>query len=136
MSKMKLCAAALALVLLCGLCGCAGLGDWENAELPGAYEIWRVNGDTIGLVERVDETFGQYVVDSYIFRMAYDDDYIFVQQAESRSAAKNGGEALYYIVDVASGEVLGGYAQAEFESHEIVQGLAAFPEWKDAAKRP
>ena len=135
MSRIKLCAVALVLVLVCGLCGCAGLGDWENTELPGAYEIWRVNGDTIALVERMSETFGQYVVESYVFRMAYNDDYIFVQQAESREAVKS-GEALYYIVDVASGEVLGGFAQAEFEGHEIVQGLATFPEWTDATKKP
>ena len=109
--------------------------DWENEDLPGVYEIWRVNADTIALVEPLGEFLGRNVVESYVFRVAYNDEYIFAQQAASRAAAQE-GEAAYYIVVVASGAVSGGYTRAEFEAHAVVTGLEEFPAWQDATKKP
>ena len=109
--------------------------DWENKALPGVYEIWRMNADTIALVEPQGEFLGRNVVESYVFRVAYNDEYIFVQQAESRTAVKEGAAA-FYIVEVASGAVFGGYTEAEFETHEPVAALTEFPAWQDATKKP
>ena len=90
-----------------------GAGDWTYADLPGSYEIWRINTYEIALVIRSGEYIADNVVESYVSEIAWNSKYIFAKQRSEVNSLDL--EISLYIVDVDSGEVHGPLSQSEFD---------------------
>ena len=114
------------------LSGCAGLGDW-SATLVEDYAIWRINGVTVVLVkEDADGNSGRTVVDSYIYRVTWNEDFICVQRTDP---PETGGslpirpEVSYYILRVSDGEVFGPYTAEEYQARCEALDVSDLPDW-------
>lgn len=90
-----------------------GAGDWTYADLPGSYEIWRINTYEIALVIRSGEYIADNVVESYVSEIAWNSKCIFAKQRPEVNSLDL--EISLYIVDVDSGEVHGPLSQSEFD---------------------
>lgn len=102
----------LSLILLCACVG-PGASDWTYDELPGDYEIWRINSCSI-VIGKSHGTSLDNALDDYIKAFCYNDDFIVVkalkvdgslsidEQEDIISKAEN---AQYYIIDVQTGRV-------------------------------
>ena len=127
---IKKVAAVLACCLL--LCGCAGLGDWA-APLVEDYAIWRLNGYQIVLVrEHNGGSGGQIVIDTYIYRVTWNEEFICVQRTDPPK--ENEGlpivpEVSYYILRVSDGEVFGPYTAAEYKAQCEALEVSGLPDW-------
>lgn len=114
------------------LSGCAGLGDW-SAALVEDYAIWRINGYEIVLVrEDADGRSAQTVVDSYIYRVAWNQEFICVQQTTPPEIGESlpiEPEVDYYILRVSDGEVFGPYSAAEYKTQCEALGVSGLPHW-------
>ena len=127
------CRIIMALLLACLLLsGCAGLGDWA-VTLAGDYAIWRNNSVTVLLVQEDPEgTGGRTVVDSYIYRVAWNDQFICAQRTEPPESGKElpiVPEVDYYILRVSDGAVFGPYTAAEYQSKCKELGISDLPDW-------
>ena len=91
-----------------------GAGDWTYADLPGSYEIWRMNTYEIALVMRSTEYTADNVVESYVSEIAWNSEYIFAKQKPESNSLDS--EISFYIVDVDSTEVYGPLSQSEFDN--------------------
>lgn len=115
----------------------AGLNDWTFDQLPGNYEVWRINGRTIRLVE-ASETGGAYtVVDSYVSEIAYTSDYIFAQQVsvpEDNRTPIDTSNPVYFILSATDGVLDGPYSQEEFTSAYEALGLEEDLDWIKSTK--
>ena len=72
--------------------GLGGSGDWAYTDLPGEYEIWRINGEDISLIKKTSEYGGDNIVGPYIAAFCRDRRYIGLQRTEGpagRSAAES-----------------------------------------------
>lgn len=120
------------LILTLLLCGCAGLGDWD-AQLVEDYAIWRINGSTIVLVrEDANGTGAQTIVDSYIYRVAWNEDFICVQRTDPPEPGESlpiDPEVDYYILRVIDGEVFGPCTAAEYKAQCESLGVSNMPDW-------
>ena len=124
----------LAAILACCLLfsACAGLGDWA-APLVEDYAIWRLNGYQIVLVqEDAEGTGARTVVDSYIYRVTWNQLFICVQ----RTDPPEGNEGLpiepevdYYILRVSDGELFGPYTAAGYQTQCEALGVSGLPGW-------
>ena len=98
--------------------------DWRYDQLPGGYEVWRLNSRQIDLAKDRETVIGPYL--SYIAR---DGDFLFLQQVTLPEdwEERDGVDDLtmqYYLVHTARGEVLGPYEdlsalKAACEAEEI-----------------
>lgn len=102
-----------AAMLAVSLSACAGMQDWEFSGLPGNYEVWRINSQTISLVSRKSEHTADTVVASYVFQIAWNDDFILAKQKPTKD--KPDSEARFYIVETADKTVTGPLEEAEFQ---------------------
>ena len=121
------------LLLVCVLLsGCAGLGDW-SVPLVENYAIWRINGYEIVLVQENDDgSGGQIVIDTYIYRVAWNEEFICVQRTDPPEKDKGlpiAPEVDYYILRVSDGEVFGPYTAAEYKSQCEILGVSGLPNW-------
>lgn len=115
-SKCLLCA-----LLCCGmllLTGCPGLSDWIYSDLPGDYEIWKVNSTDICLNKD-----GKHVVERYIIAFCYNAQYIGVQRVPVDATEEafdlqklDTSCPEYYLVDSACNEVYGPYSGEEYQN--------------------
>lgn len=114
------------------LCGCAGAGDWD-AQLVEDYAIWRINGCTIVLVRETEGGIGaQTVIDSYIYRVTWNEEFICVQQTTPPEIGKSlpiNPKVVYYILRVSDGEVFGAYTAAEYKAQCEALGVSNLPDW-------
>lgn len=90
-----------------------GAGDWTYTDLPGSYEIWRINTYEIALVIRSGEYIADNVVESYVSEIAWNSKCIFAKQKPEVNSLDS--EISLYIVDVDSGEVHGPLSQSELD---------------------
>ena len=127
------CKMIVVLLLVCLLlCGCAGLGDWA-ATLVEDYAIWRINGVTVVLVkEDADGNSGRTVVDSYIYRVTWNNQFICAQRTDPPESGEElpiVPEVDYYILRIRDGEVFGPYTAAEYKSQCEILGVSGLPNW-------
>ena len=114
------------------LSGCAGLGDW-SVPLVEDYAIWRINGYEIVLVqEDNDGSGGQIVIDTYLYRVTWNEEFICVQRTDPPEKDKGlpiVPEVDYYILRVSDGEVFGPYTEAEYRDQCKVLDISDLPDW-------
>lgn len=95
--------------------GLGGSGDWAYTDLPGEYEIWRINSKDISLIKKTSENGGDYIVGPYIAALCKDRRYIGLQRTEGPAGeAREEAVPEYYIVDSADGAVYGPFSQEEY----------------------
>ncbi len=87
------------------LSACNGVGDWSVSGLPGGYEVWRINSETIELCLPDEEHpfLADSVVSTYVFELAYNDAFICAKRAdvpEGRNLKIDTSDPDHYIVDV------------------------------------
>lgn len=112
-SLKKGCILLIAVLLSLGLSACVGAQDWAFEDLPGTYEIWRINSQTISLVSRRSEYSADTVVESYVYEIAWTDAFIFAKQKPAKDEPEP--ETPYYIVDAAENAVTGPLSESAFE---------------------
>lgn len=95
--------------------GLGGSGDWAYSDLPGEYEIWRINSKDISLIKKASENAGDYIVGPYIAAFCRDQRYIGLQRTEG-PAGDTQEEAApeYFIVDSSDGAVCGPFSAEEY----------------------
>ena len=123
-----------AFLLVCLLLsGCAGLGDW-SAPLIEDYAIWRLNGSHVVLVrERNGGSGAEPMVDAYVYRVTWNEEFICVQRTEPPEPGKDipvMPEVEYFILRVFDGEVFGPYTAAEYQTRCRNLGVSDLPEWR------
>lgn len=125
-----------AVLLVCMLlCGCAVAGDWI-APLVEDYALCRLNSREIVLVQEYESgSGGMIVIDAYVYRVAWNEDFICVQ----RTDPPEGDEGLpivpevdYYILRVSDGTVFGPYTAAEYEKQCDALQITGLSQWKYA----
>ena len=117
-------------------------GDW-NYELCEDYHIFRVNSSTIELTKK-DNGLYLIVVEEYITRFCYNDDYIAVRRLLIPQHAMfddimqmDFDQAKYYLINAHSGEVFGPFAtQEEFETICSEQKTGSLGEWINTYPAP
>lgn len=116
----------------------AGVGDWQFDGLPGNYEVWRGNRNTICLVKVKENGFlGTSIVDTYVSEIAYTSNYIFVQQVpppEDTFLRIDTSNPLYFILSVSDGVLEGPYSETEFEEAYEALELETEPDWIKSTK--
>lgn len=106
----------VALVLLSSvfLSSClAGSADWIYSDLPGGYELWRLNSEAIKVVKPSVPGLGSSVVDSYVSYIAWDSDVIFAQR-EHAPRRRPESVSTYYVIEVNTGTVHSKLSEEEF----------------------
>ena len=94
------CISLLILAQVFLLSSCAGAGDWSYSDLPGDYEIWRINSKEIVLVKKISDTGANKVVKAYVSKVAWNDNFILAQQQSDSDSLTS--TISFYIVDVAT----------------------------------
>ena len=95
--------------------GLGGSGDWAYTDLPGEYEIWRINGKNISLIKKTSEYGGDNIVGPYIAAFCRDRRYIGLQRTDGPAGdTQEDAAPEYYIVDSADGSVYGPFSSEEY----------------------
>lgn len=95
--------------------GLGGSGDWAYTDLPGEYEIWRINSEDISLIKKTSDNGGDYIVGPYIAAFCKDQRYIGLQRTEGPAGdTQEDAAPEYYIVDSADGAVYGPFSSEEY----------------------
>ena len=74
----------------------------------------------------------QTVINSYIYRVTWNDDFICVQQTTPPEIGKSlpiNPKVVYYILRVSDGEVFGSYTAAEYKVQCEALGVSNLPDW-------
>ncbi len=130
MKKYKLFySSLLCLFMIFILTSCAGMSDWSYDNLPGDYEVWRINSETVSLVQTENKVTGHSVVPSYVYAVSSTKDYVFAQRIESRDADPKHPE--YYVVPVGSDKAVGPFDASGFKEYCASIGIAEPTEWLD-----
>ena len=121
-----------------------GPDDWAYTLLPGDYEIWRVNSQTIVFGKVNASGSLQHVVDSYILEFCYNDVFIGLKQVsldssvhyENEDILKTQSDAHFYLVDAMQEIVYGPYTEEIYLQQ--LQALQTGPlgEWISSIPRP
>ncbi|MGF6375342.1 hypothetical protein M2140_000376 [Clostridiales Family XIII bacterium PM5-7] len=104
---------------------CAGAGDWTSEPLPGGYVVMRVNSENISLCMPSGESLAEIIIEPYVTKVAYNDDYILVQRKDlvpeitSFKDLKKLFKRYYYFVEVDTQKVLGPYSKEKFEEKAL-----------------
>ena len=109
--------------------------DW-SVPLPGGYEIWRINSQSIVLVERFPDGYDQTVVTSYINAYWYDQRYIGLWCAAGGADDLLGAapEAdSFYLVDSLENTVHGPLDPDAYEELCLQLQLSHFDQWTKTA---
>lgn len=125
--------ALLLLLIMIPLSACAGAGDWNYDDLPGNFEVWRVNGKNVSLVlANENGVTASTVVPTYVFEVGHTDRYIFAKQAEvSEDKVVNYSVVHYHIVDVNTAETFGPLDEQAFKEKLKELGIEETVEWID-----
>ena len=91
----------------------AGSADWIYSDLPGGYELWRLNSEAIKVVKPSVPGLGSSVVDSYVSYIAWDSDVIFAQR-EHAPRRRPESVSTYYVIEVNTGTVHSKLSEEEF----------------------
>ena len=91
----------------------AGSADWIYSDLPGGYELWRLNSEAIEVVKPSVPGLGSSVVDSYVSYIAWDSDVIFAQR-EHAPRRRPESVSTYYVIEVNTGTVHSKLSEEEF----------------------
>ena len=105
----------VALVLLSSvfLSSCfAGSADWIYSDLPGGYELCRLNVLSI-IITKPNPVGSDTVVDDYVSYIAWDSDVIFAQR-EHAPRRRPESVSTYYIIEVNTGTVHSKLSEEEF----------------------
>lgn len=114
---------AAVLLLLCAvfyvylLSHVGGAGDWAYRDLPGGYEIIRLNGSHIVLDRPNFKDGSRHVIKGYITAFCCEGPYIGVRQIAVDDRAHEvpeDGEVSYYLVDTAEDELRGPLTQEAY----------------------
>ena len=141
MNMLKRCSILLILALV--LCGCAGLSDWSYDQLPGDYEIWRVNSQNIVLGQRDGSTL-IHAVDSYIAAFSCNGRFIAVQRLNvdnleilpGTSIRELGLEPEYWLIDAWNHAAYGPFTADEYREQLTLLDIGALPGWTDTVPAP
>ena len=115
------------------LSACSGVGDWTVSNFPGGYSVWRINSDKVILcLPRENRSTAATVVETYVFELAFNDDYIFAKRADVpeggwRYMDKSNPD--YYIVTVADRSCSGPLDETAFAEALQALELDEPPEW-------
>ena len=139
--KRTVCVILAALLCAVALTGCAGVGDWASEPLVGNYEIWRSSAHIIELVERDGPSSAHPIIRAEIYAVAWNDDYIWVQHEDPEPDREHynrepHGELDYQIFVVATGQVLGPFREADFESVCRERGIPVPEVWTPVRDLP
>lgn len=121
-----------------------GPDDWAYTLLPGDYEIWRVNSQTIVFGKVNASGSLQHVVDSYILEFSYNDIFIGLKQIsldsaihyENEDILKTKPDAHFYLVDATQEIVYGPYTEAEYLQQLQTLHTGPLGEWISTIPRP
>lgn len=105
----------VALVLLSSvfLSSCfAGSADWIYSDLPGGYELCRLNVLSI-IITKPNPVGSDTVVDDYVSYIAWDSDVIFAQR-EHAPRRRPESVSTYYVIEVNTGTVHSKLSEEEF----------------------
>lgn len=125
--------AVLSLSLL--LSACSGTEDWEYDELPGDYEVWRINSKDISLCQpSEDGTTAQDIVGPYVDQIAFNERYIAAQQlrpmnSDDLKKSLDDWKRFYYLLDTDTGDLLGPFDEAAFQDACAKIDAEDFPQW-------
>lgn len=121
-----------------------GPGDWSYTQLPGDYEIWRVNSQTI--VFGKENTTGslQTVVDSFILEFCCNDTFIGLKQVsldpdllyENEDILKTEPDANFYLIDGPQELVYGPYTQEEYLQQLQLLQTGPLGDWISTIPQP
>lgn len=108
-------AVLVSLVLLSAIfltaCG-AGSADWVYSDLPGGYELCRLNVLSI-ILTKPNPVGSDTVVDEYVSYIAWDSDVIFAQR-EYAPRRRPESVSTYYVIEVNTGTVHSKLSEEEF----------------------
>ena len=145
---MKRILASIAVILaICFLSACsepfrfgAAVSDWIFDDLPGGYEIWKINSRNIVLQKRfADERALKEIIGTYISRIAYDENYIFVQQvtiSEDYREPIDLSAPSFFIVSVSDDTIFGPASESDFSLQCDVIEPDKDIEWVDTTDLP
>lgn len=92
-------------------CG-AGSADWIYSDLPGGYELCRLNVLSI-IITKPNPVGSDTVVDDYVSYIAWDSDVIFAQR-EHAPRRRPESVSTYYVIEVNTGTVHSKLSEEEF----------------------
>ena len=128
----------LTILLILGLTACfgAGVGDWTYSDLPGRYELWRINSRCIRLCLPDEERpfLAKTIVDGYVFELAYDDAFICAKRAdvpEDIHQKIDLSDPDYFIVDVNEEKCYGPFDEQTFYKSCQELGVSEGLNWLD-----
>lgn len=134
------------LVLICVLLMCScGLSDWTYDNLPGGYEIWRVNSNHIELIKPDEYSGGQRRrIDQYVLEFCSNETYIgamcrpYIKVEESKQEDFDLYDAKisYYLVDTSTDTIYGPYTLDEYEKRIEELGIKNLSEWIKTYPKP
>ncbi|MCI8332874.1 MAG: DUF3997 domain-containing protein [Clostridiales bacterium] len=132
-------------MLVCCLTSCGpGLNDWTYDLLPGDYEVWHVNSNTIDLGKRHGNSLTT-MIDRYVLAFCYNDVMIGVQQIvidedpQGRVLDMNQVDKShpdYYLIDAETDTVYGPYSAEEYESQVEALEATDMCDWILTVPRP
>lgn len=126
----------LLLLTFVTLISACGTQDWIDDDLPGNFELWRINSKNISLCkDNGDGTTAEIIVGPYISSFAYNDDYIFLQQVDNLGDSKPNKDIMpnYYLLVIESESLLGPMNKAEFDMSCTELGIEELPSWSDTS---
>ena len=90
----------------------AGSADWIYSDLPGGYELCRLNVLSI-IITKPNPVGSDTVVDDYVSYIAWDSDVIFAQR-EHAPRRRPESVSTYYVIEVNTGTVHSKLSEEEF----------------------
>lgn len=112
------------------------MGDWTYSDLPGRYEIWRINSRAIVLALPNEEypSMADNVVEAYVFEVAYNNDYICAKRADVPEDLKTPidiSNPEYYVVDVAEEKRYGPFDEMGYHDFFLQHDIKEPTNWMD-----
>lgn len=138
---------AAVILFLCTLllCSCAGVSDWTYSDLPGNYEIWRINSNTIVMVKRLDEYTNDSAIDGYVDAFCCNDIYIGVKRLPFETHSDEYPDNVFemdfsnlehYIINTTTDEIHGPYTEEEYEARCEELGVGKMCDWIKTYPKP
>lgn len=122
--------------------GCAGASDFR-VKLSGNYELWRSNVYTRSIhyvADPLNPNDGYIVVSSYVDRIAFDQEYIYVQKLQPDDTqyppVNEDSPRVFLAIAVESGNLTSYMTESEFSEWYAALGREVPPEWISTKDQP